>query len=311
MKNVFHNIAEFSMKNVINLDPYCVNALDKDLAYLMAFDTDRLLAGFRETAGLDTGGAKRYEGWESTLIGGHTLGHYLSAVAQAYVNPGVCREDKDKIYGMITALIDGLLECQAHSRGKKNFLFGAIILDPENVELQFDNVEKDLTNIITQAWVPWYTMHKLLAGVLDTYRLTGYENALTVAKQIGDWSYDRAMGWDEATAAQVIRVEYGGMNEVLYELYALTGEEKYAIVAHYFDSVALFERVSEGSADVLNNHHANTTIPKFIGALHRYLTCHGKTIGGEVVDAAKYLEYAKNFWDMVVERHTYVTGGNS
>lgn len=309
--SIFKNIAEFSMNQVLNEDPYCENALAKDVAYLTSFDTDRLLAGFRETAGLDTKGAVRYEGWESTLIGGHTMGHYLSAVAQAYVNPGTSEVDRKKIFEMIAALIEGMLECQAHSKGKPNFLFGAVIVDPENVEKQFDNVEKDLTNIITQAWVPWYTMHKLLAGLLDTYKLMGYEPALTVAKQIGDWSYNRAMGWDEATAAQVIRVEYGGMNEVLYELYALTGEEKYAVVAHYFDSVALFERVCAGGEDALNNHHANTTIPKFIGALHRYLTCHGKTIAGEKVDASRYLEYAMKFWDMVVEKHTYVTGGNS
>ncbi len=309
--SIFKNIAEFSMNQVLNEDPYCENALAKDVAYLTSFDTDRLLAGFRETAGLDTKGAVRYEGWESTLIGGHTMGHYLSAVAQAYVNPGTSEADRKKIFEMIAALIEGMLECQAHSKGKPNFLFGAVIVDPENVEKQFDNVEKDLTNIITQAWVPWYTMHKLLAGLLDTYKLMGYEPALTVAKQIGDWSYNRAMGWDEATAAQVIRVEYGGMNEVLYELYALTGEEKYAVVAHCFDSVALFERVCAGGEDALNNHHANTTIPKFIGALHRYLTCHGKTIAGEKVDASRYLEYAMKFWDMVVEKHTYVTGGNS
>lgn len=307
----FKNIADFSMSQTINLDPYCVNALEKDVVYLTAFDTDRLLAGFRETAGLDMKGAKRYEGWESTLIGGHTMGHYLSAVAQAYANPGVNKEDKEKLYKMILDLIDGLLECQAHSKGKEKFLFGAVIIDPDNVEKQFDNIEKDLTNIITQAWVPWYTLHKLLAGVLDTYKLTGYSPALTLAEGIGDWSYNRAMGWDAATAAQVIRVEYGGMNDALYELYNLTQNEKYAVVAHYFDSPELFERVNKGGADALNNHHANTTIPKFIGALNRYCTCHGKTIGGEKVDATKYLEYAKNFWDMVVEKHTYVTGGNS
>lgn len=311
MSSVLKGISEFSMKNIINLDPYCVNALDKDMAYLTAFDSDRLLAGFRETAGLDTKGAKRYEGWESTLIGGHTMGHYLSAIAQAYVNPGVSKEDKATVFAMISSLVDGLLECQANSKGKKGFVFGAVIVDPENVEKQFDNVEKDLTNIITQAWVPWYTMHKLLAGILDCYKFTGYAPALKLAEGIGDWSYDRAMGWDEATAAQVIRVEYGGMNDALYELYSLSGNEKYAVVAHYFDSIELFERINAGGTDCLNNHHANTTIPKFIGALNRYVTCHGKEIGGETVDATRYLEYAKNFWDIVVERHTYVTGGNS
>lgn len=304
-------ITEFSMSKVMNTDSYCVNALNKDVRYLVAFNTDKLLAGFRETAGLDTKGATRYEGWESTLIGGHTLGHYLSAMAQAYVNPGVSLEDKSTIHAMLVTLIDGLLECQNNSQGKEKFLFGAVIVDKDNVEKQFDNIEENKTNIITEAWVPWYTLHKLLAGILDTYRLTGYEPALTLARGIGDWSYNRAMGWDKATAAQVIRVEYGGMNDALYELYSYTSEDKYAVVAHYFDSVELFERIDKNPPNALNNHHANTTIPKFIGALNRYVTCQGKTIGGEVVDARRYLEYAMHFWDMVVDKHTYVTGGNS
>lgn len=309
--SVFEGIADFSMMDTMNTDAYCVNALQKDVDYLKAFDTDRLLAGFRETAGLDTKGAKRYAGWESTLIGGHTLGHYLTAAAQACVNPGVSEADRAQLLSMVKTLIDGLLACQLHSRGRENYLFGAVILDPANVELQFDNIEKDKTNIITEAWVPWYTLHKLLAGVLDVFRLTGYENALSVARRIGDWTYERAMGWDAATAAQVIRVEYGGMNEVLYEVYALTGEDRYAIAAHFFDSEALFERILAGGEDALNNHHANTTIPKFIGALRRYTACHGRCIGGELVDASRYFLYAKSFFEMVVARHTYVTGGNS
>ncbi len=311
MNSIPNKYREFSMKETVNLDPYCVNALSKDLDYLLSFDSDRLLAGFRETAGLDMKGKGRYEGWESTLIGGHTMGHYLSAIAQAYVNPGVSAEDAKKAKDMMATLVDGLLECQANSKGKKGFIFGATIVDKENVEKQFDNIEKNLTNIITQAWVPWYTMHKLLAGILDVYKDTGYEPALTLAKGIGDWTYDRASAWDESTAAQVIRIEYGGMNDVLYELYSLTDEEKYAVAAHYFDSKELFERVNAGGVDALNNHHANTTIPKFIGALNRYKACHGKVIGGQKVDASKYLEYAMSFWDMVNEKHTYITGGNS
>lgn len=309
--NTNMRVTEFSMQQVLNTDPYCVNALNKDVDYLISFDTDKLLAGFRETAGLDTHNATRYEGWESTLIGGHTLGHYLSAMAQAYVNKGVSENDKTVIYRILSTLIDGLLECQNSSKGKEKFLFGAVIIDKDNVEKQFDNVEKNMTNIITEAWVPWYTLHKLLAGILDTYRLTGYENALTLAKGIGDWSYNRAMGWDEATARQVLRVEYGGMNDALYELYSFTNEDKYAVVAHYFDSDELFERITQNESNSLNNLHANTTIPKFLGALNRYLTCHGKTIEGKKVDASRYLVYAKNFWETVIDKHTYVTGGNS
>jgi len=304
-------LSAFSMEQVENLGDYCKNALEKEVLYLTAFDVDRLLAGFRITAGLDTKGAKPYEGWEVMLIGGHTLGHYLSAMAQAYVNPGVNSEDKNKIFEMLTECVDGLLKCQNNSKGKPGFVFGAAILDPKNVEIQFDNIEKNMTNIITEAWVPWYTLHKILAGLVEVYDLTGYEPAFTVAKGIGDWSYNRTQSWDEKTHKTVIGIEFGGMNEALYELYRLTGDDRYAVTAHMFDPRDLFLRVESGDTDVLNNHHANTTIPKFIGALNRYIVCQDKVISGEKVDASEYLSFAKSFWKMVIERHTYVTGGNS
>lgn len=301
----------FTLDQVVQTDDYCTNALDKEIMYLTSFDVDKLLAGFRETAGLDMKGATRYDGWENSLIGGHTMGHYLSAMAQAYANAGVSQEDKDEIYDMLTEIIDGLVECQENSQGEPGYVFGATLPDKNNVEAQFDNVEKGLTNITTQAWVPWYTMHKILAGAVDVYKLTGYENALTLAEGLGDWTYNRASQWDDATRTRVLGIEYGGMNDCLYELYAVTGEDKYAMAAHLFDEDALFEKVATGNENVLNDLHANTTIPKFLGALNRYVTTDGKEIDGETVDASQYLSYAEDFWTMVTERHTYITGGNS
>ena len=295
------------------LHPYCPeqvkitnayfdNALQKDVEYLKSLDTDRLLAGFYETAGLEMK-KMRYGGWENMLIGGHTLGHYLTAAAQGYVNPGVSAEDKEALFDKIKALIDGLLECQAASKGRPGFVFGAVLTDPSNVELQFDYVEQNKTNIITEAWVPWYTMHKILDGVVNVYELTGYEPALKLGSGIGDWTYARTQTWSEETHATVLGIEYGGMNDALYELYKNTKKEEHLKAAHAFDEDRLFKAVYTGEKNVLNNHHANTTIPKFLGALNRYLT-----LGDE---AAEYLEYVKVFWDMVVVRHTYITGGNS
>ena len=301
----------FPLQRVEQMDEYCVNGLALEVDYLTSFQIDKLLAGFRETAGLDMKGEVRYGGWEDMLIGGHAVGHYMTAMAQAYANAGVSAEDHKIIQTMIYELVDGLLECQRNSKGKPGYLFGATLPDKENVEAQFDNVEKGLTNIITQAWVPWYTMHKLLAGAIDIYKFTGYENALILAKGIGDWTYERAMGWDEKTHQTVLSIEYGGMNDSLYELYAITQKEKYAVAAHRFDEEELFEAVYQGKENVLNDLHANTTIPKFIGALNRYVTVHGKQINGEIVDASRYLAYAKSFWTMVIERHTYITGANS
>lgn len=299
------------MSQVELTDDYCVNALFKEIGYLLSFNTDRLLAGFYETAELPVKGEGRYGGWETWLIGGHTLGHYLTACAQAYVNAGVSGEDKAALYNKIAALIDGLLECQKNSKGKPGFIFAGKILDMNNVEIQFDNVEVGKSNIITEAWVPWYTMHKVLAGIVDVYKFTGYEGALTLGKGIGDWACDRAFSWDENTHKTVLSIEYGGMNDALYGLYEITGEDRYAACAHMFDEDELFERVLAGGVNVLTNKHANTTIPKFVGAVTRYMLTNGKTINGETVDASRYLEYGKAFWDMVIENHTYITGANS
>lgn len=305
------NFKHFNLGQVEQCDEYCVNALQLEVDYLLSFDVDRMLAGFRETAGLDMKGKRRYDGWENTLIGGHTLGHYLSACAQAYANAGVSAEDREQLYKIMTELIDGLLECQENSKGQPGFVFGSTILDKNNVELQFDNVEKGRANIITEAWVPWYTMHKIIAGAVDVYKLTGYEKARELAGGLGDWTYARSSKWGADTWKRVLSIEYGGMNDCLYELYAITGDEKHAEAAHRFDQIDLFSRIKAGKQDALNNLHANTTIPKFLGALNRYVVLDGKEIGGKTVDASAYLEYAKDFWEMVVEKHTYITGGNS
>ncbi len=295
-------IRPYSLGNVMLKDAYCVNAFEKDVAYLKELDEERLLAGFYENAGLKNK-KMRYGGWENMLIGGHTLGHYLTAAAQAYANALISPSDRKVLFDKIKTIIDGLLECQENSKGKPGFVFGAVVRDPENVELQFDLVEQNRTNIITEAWVPWYTMHKILDGVVNVYELTAYEPALKLGSGIGDWTYGRTSSWSEETHRTVLGIEYGGMNDALYQLYKNTGRAEHLAAAHAFDEDSLFKAVASGEKDILNNHHANTTIPKFLGALNRYLA-----VGEE---AGEYLKYAERFWDMVVTRHTYITGGNS
>ena len=303
-------IAPFSLGDVVMNDPYSANALQLEYEYLASFDVNRLLAGFRENAGLNTQGAKRYDGWENSLIAGHCVGHYLTAVAQGVVNADFSDAQHKVLQGKMNALVDGLLECQQHTRGKQGFIWGA----PANggsVEGQFDNVEHGKTNIINEAWVPWYTMHKIVQGLVDVYNLTGYANAKTVASGLGDWTYNRCKGWSDATHRQVLAIEYGGMNECLYDLYAITGNANHAVAAHYFDDDSLFQRIAAGGSNALNNHHSNTTIPKFLGALKRYTVLNGQKLNGQTVDASAYLKYVEAFWDMVVNRHTYASGGCS
>lgn len=291
---------EFESSQVKMLDPYCVNAFEKETEYLKKIDIDRLLAGFYENAGIASPKI-RYGGWEDSLIGGHTLGHFLTAISQAYANAACKKEDRDVFLSKVIKIVDALSQCQIHTKGKPGFIFAATITDPENVELQFDMVEQNRTDIFKEAWVPWYTMHKILDGLVNAYRLTGYNDALKVASKLGDWVYERTSGWSEKTHKTVLSIEYGGMNDVLYNLYSYTGKEDHLIAAHLFDEEDLFKKVASGEKNALNRLHANTTIPKFAGALNRYMITGDKT----------YLDYAVKFWDMVVTHHTYATGGNS
>lgn len=287
-------------ESVLMLDAYCVNAFEKEIEYLKKIDIERLLAGFYENAGIASGKI-RYGGWENSLIGGHTMGHFLTAISQAYANAACKKEDKELFFSKVKRIVDALAECQKNTKGQPGFIFGATINDSENVELQFDMVEQSKTDIFKEAWVPWYTMHKILDGLINAYRLTGYEEALKVASGIGDWVYNRASKWSEETHKTVLGIEYGGMNDALYDLYSYTLKEEHLIAAHLFDEEDLFKKVASGEKNALNNLHANTTIPKFAGALNRYIT-----VGDEV-----YLDYAIKFWDTVVNHHTYATGGNS
>lgn len=320
-------IKNFNNQDVELLDDYYRNSYNKEVAYLVSLDTDRLLAGFRETAAYAAGynaakrtelmrNKKRYDGWENTKIGGHTLGHYMSAIAQAYVNPQATEQQKADLFQKITECVQGLKECQEMTVGgrwcKEGYLFGATITGNEtnnsNLEYQFDRVT---SNDCTNVWVPWYTMHKILAGLVDCHKFAGAEDALDVAVNLGMWTYNRVGSWSDSQKQSVLNIEYGGMNDVLYDLYEqMEGNPVYAdkmakilTAAGKFDEISLFETVKRGGTNILNNKHANTTIPKFIGALKRYIVL------GE--DESAYLEYAEKFWDMVIDNHTYITGGNS
>ncbi len=313
-------------------DNYFNEALQIDVNNMLLLDEDRLLAGFRETAGVIVHmsaeelsrfmkGKTRYGGgWENGLIGGHTLGHYLTALAQAEVNPGLDEKTKKAVSERLSYMIDALYECKNLTVGTsyEGFLFGATLPSQAFRDcpvLQFDQVEKNKQNPFTEAWVPWYTMHKILSGLNAAFVYTGNAKALDTANSLGLWIARRCESWSEEVNKTVLSIEYGGMNDCLYALYNINKElkeknsdlfcpefERFKNAAHCFDETELFEQILSGKTDALNNIHANTTIPKFIGALARYETDNSEKI---------YLQYAESFWDTVVSKHTYVTGGNS
>ena len=212
------------------------------------------------------------------------MGHYLTALSQAYATSGDKQLKETADY-----IVSVLAQCQNKDTG-----YLAAIPEEHYIRIEQGNT--------SGTWVPWYTMHKIISGLIKTYELTSNSQALEVASKLGDWVYGRTSQWDEAMQRTVLNVEYGGMNDCLYDLYSHTKSEKHLSAAHSFDEMTLFEPLYKGE-DILNGKHANTTIPKINGALKRYIVL-GK---GEEY----YLKVAENFWDLVIDNHTYITGGNS
>ena len=289
----------FELDKVQILDNYYLSAQKSDIAFLKKMDTARLLSGFRTTAGIDTKGVRPYGGWEDSLLGGHCVGHYLTALAQAVKVTGD-KELKEKSQ----TLIAGLEECQ--KKLGTGFLFGAKVEDKEDVEKQFDILEGKKKG---ETWVPWYNMHKVLAGLVDTYKYTGNETALLVAEKLGDWIYERVSKWDLKTNQKVLETEYGGMNDCLYELYSYSHNKHHLEAAQKFDEKALFLMAAKGEKNCLDGKHANTQIPKFIGAIKRYNVL--KQLGEAKQEDEAYLADAEKFFGMVVKRHSFITGGIS
>lgn len=273
-------LVDFDMKNVTLLDSYEKNAFKLETEYLLSLDADRLLKGFCERASVELD-AEKYGGWETSAIQGHTLGHYLTAVSQAYASSG-----DEQLKSISDYIVSVLVKCQDNS--------GYLAAIPEEHYVKIENGNTSGT------WVPWYSLHKILAGLTDVYKFTGNAQALSVAGKLGDWVYSRTSGWTPEMQTTVLNVEYGGMNDALYELYKFTNNDNHLSAAHSFDEMTLFEPLYKGE-DVLNGKHANTTIPKIIGALNRY----------RVTGEEYYLQVAANFWEIVIENHTYITGGNS
>ena len=276
------NIQDFNLNQVQVTEPYMVNALEKEISYLKSFDADRLVAGFQEVNNIKPK-APKYNGWENTEIRGHSLGHYMTAVSQAVAQTGD-KELRDKL----VYIVDRLEESQSKS--------GYLSAFPETF---FDKVENR-----KPVWVPWYTMDKIISGLTAAYRHGGIEKALKVVTALGDWVYERTVKWTKETQDIVLAVEYGGMNEAMYDLYKITKSDKHKAAAHMFDEMYLFSEIEKGN-DILNGKHANTTIPKFLGAIYRYAA-----LGCKEEDDF-YYRAAKRFWELVNEHHTYITGGNS
>jgi DUF1680 family protein len=256
-------------------------------AYLTFLDIDRMLHMFRVTVGLPSS-ATPCGGWESptTELRGHSTGHLLTALAQAYASTGTAAF---KAKG--DAIVAVLAQCQARA-ATAGFTTGYLSAFPESF---IDRVEAR-----QQVWAPYYTLHKIMAGLLDTHLLAGNAQALTVLTGMAAWSRARNDRLTPAQRQNMLDTEFGGMNEVLTNLYQVTGDPDHLAAARHFDHAEIFDPLAAGT-DNLNNYHANTQVPKAIGAIREY----------HATGITRYRTIATNFWDIVVRDHTYVIGGNS
>ena len=309
------------MGSVSLQDEWLSNAAEKENEYLLSLDSEKFLYEWYKLAGLEPTTESGYGGWErgtSNNFRGHSFGHYMSALSQAYLSSS--GETKKQLETEISEAVNGLAACQSAYGAAHPESAGYVSPFPEEWLQRVDGVPLAGTKIQSGDYllVPYYNLHKMVAGLLDVAKNVDdpelKSTALSVAEGFGEYLYNRFSMLTDKN--QMLRTEYGGMNEALYELYNLTGNDHFKTAAEYFDETALFEQLA-ANQDVLNGKHANTTVPKLTGAVKRYTVLteneeyYNALSQGEKDSLNMYLEAAKNFWDITIDHHTYVTGGNS
>lgn len=216
-------------------------------------------------------------------IAGHSLGHYLSACALAWASTG-----DPQFLDRVNYMVDELAECQkANGDGYVAAIPGGKKAYAEVAAGNIRSAGFDLNGI----WVPNDTMHKVLAGLRDAYRLANNPQALKASQGLADWFQKTLSGLNDEQMQKILAAEHGGMNEVLADLYADTGDARYLALSRCFHHKAILDPLALGD-DILPGKHANTQIPKIIGLATRY------ELAGDASDRAA----AEFFWDRVV-RH--------
>ncbi len=281
----------FMLKDVKLLDGPFKTSLELNIKSLLKYEPDRFLAGFRAEAGLIPK-AEKYHGWEDMTIAGHSLGHFLSACALMYQSTG-----DTGFLERVNYMVSELDSCQL---ADSNGYIGAI---PDEKRILEEEVAKG--EIISSGfnlnglWSPFYTCHKVMAGLRDAYHLCENYKALEIEKKFADWIGTIVQNLPDSSIQQMLRCEYGGINEVLADLYGDTKNQKYLTLAMKFYDKAILDSLQAG-IDILPGKHANTQIPKIIGLARQY----------ELTGDSSDRNTAEFFWERVVHHHSYVTGGN-
>ncbi|KAM0244926.1 hypothetical protein ACHAP5_005832 [Fusarium lateritium] len=280
----------FDLKEVSLTDSRWMDNQDRTVNYLLSVDPDRLLYVFRKTHGLDTKGAKTNGGWDAPdfPFRSHVQGHFLTAWSQCFATTG-----NKECGSRASYFVAELAKCQANNE-KAGFTKGYLSGFPESEIAKVEN------RTLNNGNVPYYAIHKTLAGLLDAYRQVGDKKAMDVLLSLAGWVDTRTGKMSYAQMQEMMQTEFGGMNEVLADIAYYTKDNKWLKVAQRFDHAQIFDPLAQ-NVDKLSGLHANTQVPKWIGALREY----------KVSGDKKYLDIGRNAWDLTVHKHTYAIGGNS
>ncbi|KAL6711396.1 hypothetical protein ACN47E_004330 [Coniothyrium glycines] len=263
---------------------------NRTLNYLKAIDLNRLLYVFRATHKLSTNGAQPNGGWDAPdfPFRSHVQGHFLTAWAHCYavLRDPICQD-------RAATFVAELAKCQVNN-GAAGFTTGYLSGFPES---EFVALE---AGTLSNGNVPYYAVHKTMVGLLDAWRFIGDTKARDVLLALAGWVDTRTSKLSSSQMQKMLGTEFGGMNDVIANIYQLTGDKKWLTLAQRFDHTAVFDPLA-ANQDQLNGFHANTQVPKWIGAAREY-----KATGN-----TRYRDIARNAWAITVNAHTYAIGGNS
>lgn len=279
----------FPLSDVRLLDGRMRRNLERDSAWIMSIPVVSLVHSFHNASGVPGGKEGGYMtvpklgGWESLdcELRGHTTGHVMSALALLHAATG---EDCFKIKG--DSIVAEL------SKVQQAYGNGYLSAFPEEL------INRNIRG--TSVWAPWYTLHKILAGLIDQYLYAGNQTALAVAQGMGDWAFQKTKDLDTPTRLKMLRNEFGGVNEALYNLYAVTGNDSYKAAAEFFRHPDVIDPLEDRNPD-LGTKHTNTFIPKVLGEIRRY----------ELTGYMPSLELSRFFWDEMTAHHTFAPGCSS
>ena len=273
----------FDYADVRLLDGPFKRAMEVNQRWLKEADVERFMHNYRVTAGLKTN-AEAFGGWEGldVELRGHSLGHLLTALSEMYASTG------DELYKQkCNAFVEALAECQQ-------------ALDADGYLSAFPEHLIDRAIEGKSVWAPWYTLHKIYAGLLDAYLLCDNRQAYDVVSKMCDWAYGKLKSLSDDDLQRMLQCEFGGMSEFFYNMYAVSGNRQHKELGDKFYHKVILDPLLAGE-DKLGGTHANTQIPKAVGEARGY----------EVTGEQRHHDIAEFFWHTVLKNHTYVTGGNS